>query len=157
MTFKRISGFITLSLMVVGGCGNRQSASEIEQFNDHLKICCLESDQSLYVASSILRFQQEYPDVKVELQTIPDDNASDMAEKLETELMGGSGADVYLGMENYFRDIYKIQKEGYFENLMPWFQEEKGFEESDYVKGTFDLYEKDEGCYVMPVFISSLA
>lgn len=157
MTFKRISGFITLSLMVVGGCGNRQSAAEIEQSNDYLKICCLESDQSLYVASSVLRFQQEYPDVKVELQTIPDDTASDMAEKLETELMGGNGADIYLGMENYFRDIYKIQKEGYFENLMPWFQEEKGFEESDYVKGTFDLYEEDEGCYVMPVFISSLA
>ena len=157
MRLKRISCFVCFPFIILGGCENEQMATEIEQSNDRLKICCLESDQSLYVAPSVAKFQQEYPDIKVELQTIPDDNASEMAEKLETELMGGNGADIYLGMENYFQDIYKIQKEGYFENLMPWFQEVEKFNVNDYVEGTFDLYEDGESCCVMPVFISSLA
>ena len=81
------------------------------------------------MAASVLRFQQTYPEVEVEVSVIPDDNAPEESERLETELMGGNGADIYLGMENYFRDIYKIQKAGYFENLMPWFRELENFSE----------------------------
>ena len=156
MKSKRIF-FALLFFAAASGCGGKQNLREVQQSNEALKICCLESDQSLYVAASVLRFQQTYPEVEVEVSVIPDDNAQEESERLETELMGGNGADIYLGMENYFRDIYKIQKAGYFENLMPWFRELDSFSEENYVNGTFDLYETGDACCVMPTYISSLA
>ena len=149
-----ISIFLTAA---VSGCGEKQRIQEVPQSNETLEICCLESDQSLYVASSVLKFQQEYPDVDTRVRVISDSSAMEEAERLETELMGGNGADIYLGMENYFRDIYKMQKAGYFEDLMPWFRETENFSREDYVEGTFDLYEDEDVCYVMPTYISSLA
>ncbi|MFQ6803764.1 MAG: hypothetical protein ACLRT5_01800 [Lachnospiraceae bacterium] len=154
MKSKRIF-FAFLFFAAASGCGGKQNLREVQQSNEALKICCLESDQSLYVAASVLRFQQTYPEVEVEVSVIPDDNAQEESERLETELMGGNGADIYLGMENYFRDIYKIQKAGYFENLMPWFRELENFSEENYVNGAFDLYETGDACCVMPTYIST--
>jgi hypothetical protein len=143
--------------VIVSGCGKTDSnkidsggAPEVEQTNDSLKICVTKQDASIYADEAIVNFRSKYPEVNVEVQTIEDDQTDEQSKKLETELMSGTGADIYIDIDNYLEDPYKIQRAGTLENLMPWFEKTENFSVDDYVKGTFDLYEDTDECYVMP-------
>jgi ABC-type glycerol-3-phosphate transport system substrate-binding protein len=143
--------------VIVSGCGKTDSnkidsgnVPEVEQTNDSLKICITKQDASIYAEKTISKFRSKYPEVNVEVQTIEDDQTDEQSKKLETELMSGTGADIYIDIDNYLEDPYKIQRAGALENLMPWFEKTENFSVDDYVKGTFDLYEDTDECYVMP-------
>jgi ABC-type glycerol-3-phosphate transport system substrate-binding protein len=142
-------------LLVVSGCSAKEyddAPKEVEQSNASLKVCVETSERS-YMDSALQQYMQDHPDVKVQVQEINMENHE--KDKVSAELMAGNGADLYVNPEAVMSDLYKAQQSGAFEDLMPWFEKEDGFTQDNYIKGTFDLYEQSEACYIFPIRIQN--
>lgn len=146
--------FLTVMLVVgmeslLSGCGTGTSVNDtVAQTNDSLTIYVLDIDQSLFVDPPVAEYKKRYPDVEVEIKTIPAEDLENQQKQIAAELMAGDGADLYVDARSLIDDLYKAQKTGALEDLMPWFSQMEGFSEEDYVDGTFDLYEHTDACYV---------
>jgi ABC-type glycerol-3-phosphate transport system substrate-binding protein len=144
--------------VIVSGCGKNNSnkidsgsAPEVEQVNDSLKICVLEGDKSAYLEAPLKKYQKKYPEVNIEIQLVDAGKLESERKKLAAELMAGDGADLYLNPSVTLEDVCKAQNSGALEDLMPWFEQVEGFEKTDYLDGTFDMYENTDQCYVFPM------
>ena len=143
-------------MAVTAGCGGeeKKQAGEVEQTNDSLTICVLDTFQYLYLEEITVRLKAEYPDIELIYDLVPADTSEEEEKRVSTELMAGNGADLYLEPADLGIDVYKAQEAGAWEDLMPWFEAQEDFSEDNYVAGTFDLYDNTEACYVFPTSVS---
>ena len=140
---------LLILIFFISGCNKKQLAEDLASKSDNLTVYTMEPD--FYIDQAIMNFQKDYPDIHVEVQKIPYDNLEEQRTAIATEFMAGDGGDLYLNADDYFDDLYKMQESGLLEDLMPWFREDPDFAVTDFVDGTFDLYEDGEECYVVPV------
>lgn len=156
---KEIFVFLLFGIMI-SGCGfEKRISTEVEQINDSLTICVMDTDQPLFLDKPLSEFRKRYPEVNVEIQTVAFQDLENQQKEMAANLMAGDGADFYLNPDNVLEDVYKAQEAGAFEDLMPWFRQMEDFSEKDYLDGTFDLYEHTDACYVFPstVYATKLA
>lgn len=148
LTLMLVAGMETL----LSGCGAGTSVNDtVAQTNDSLTIYVLDTDQSPFLDAHVAEYKKRYPDVEVEIKTIPAEDLENQQKRIAAELMAGDGADLYVDAISLIDDLYKAQETGALEDLMPWFSQMEGFSEEDYVDGTFDLYEHTDACYVFPL------
>ena len=99
--------FLTVMLVVgmeslLSGCGTGTSVNDtVAQTNDSLTIYVLDIDQSLFVDPPVAEYKKRYPDVEVEIKTIPAEDLENQQKQIAAELMAGDGADLYVKMEPY--------------------------------------------------------
>lgn len=137
-------------ISLTAGCQTSGSLSgEVKQTNASLSIDVLK-DELIYWEPVIQEFQKRYPDVQVEICSYSAEEMVETASKRETELMAGEGKDIYLSIESSGFDFYKVQQSGVFADLYPFFQEEPGFSEENYLAGMFDIFENEETCCIVP-------
>ena len=143
--------FLTSCLWLFGCSGTNSNIENTKQVNDSLTIYVLDIDQALFLDAPVAEYKKRYPDVEVEIKTIPAEDIENQQKRIAAELMAGDGADLYADAISLIDDFYKAQRTGVLEDLMPWFSQMEGFSEEDYVDGTFDLYEHTDACYVFPL------
>ena len=123
---KGFVGFLIL-IFAAGCSGNNQQTEEIQsdRKTENLVVYTMEGDP--YVDQAVGNFQKAYPETKVEVRKIPNDDLEEQRRAIAAEFMAGDGGDLYLNADDYFDDLYKMQESGLMEDLMPWFREDPDF------------------------------
>lgn len=138
---------LILSLVMTGtmlaGCGN----SSTKQTNKQVTIKFMETltspDRTEYVKSLLKDFESKNPDIKVELISVPWEQAHD---KLMTQIATDQAPDVVEMAENW---IAEMNATGKVENLQPYF--DKWEEKNDLTKSSIELADPEKkGLSVIP-------
>ncbi|AVQ98184.1 ABC transporter substrate-binding protein [Oceanobacillus sp. M65] len=144
---KLISSFFIIVLVVfLSACSSSSSGSDKEV----LEVALWDENVSDAVDASIKSFNEEHPDVKVNVTYTPYAN---YWTKLKTSLGGGSGPDVFwMNGPNF----YKYSTDGLIKNLEPFIKEEDKFKKDEYVPAVVDLYSMEGELYAAPYFTDSV-
>lgn len=141
---------LCILVLAAAGCGSSvSSAGKAAQTNTSLSIDIMK-DERIYWDPVIEEFRRRYPKVDVEICSYSAEEMKTTSTERQTELMAGQGKDIYLSIESCGFDFYKVQQAGVFTDLYPFFRKEQGFSEDHYLEGMFDLFERKEGCWIVP-------
>ena len=80
-------------------------------------------------------FQTLYPDVKVELHRLEEE---EFEARIRTEIAAGKGPDLLYASGSDLPDIYKTVSTGVFEDLNPYIESDDEFNLNDYIEGFAD-------------------
>ena len=105
-----------------------------------------------YLTPAINIFKQKYPQVEVEIVSIPwTDSYEDYLVRLNAELAAGQGPDVVLLHTSEVRDIYKMMSSRLFVDLNQFISRDGDFNMDDYVKAVLDAGVLQGRRYIMPL------
>lgn len=159
---RLFSILLVATLLMTAGCGREEqsedtgqmsendSAQETSASSDALRVCLVDRDRK-QLDAALESFEEKYPDIKVELETISTDNFETERKRVSSELMTGEGCDLYYYAEQLLEDPYKAQQAGAFADLVPLFRQYTDLGEEDFMPGTFDELENGEECYILPL------
>lgn len=159
---RLFSILLAATLLITAGCGREEqsedtgqmsendSAQETSASSDALRVCLVDRDRK-QLDAALESFEEKYPDIKVELETISTDNFETERKRVSSELMAGEGCDLYYYAEQLLEDPYKAQQAGAFTDLIPLLEEYTELTPEDFADGTFDTLENGEECYIFPL------
>ena len=159
---RLFSILLVATLLMTAGCGREEqsedtgqmsendSAQETSASSDALRVCLVDRDRK-QLDAALESFEEKYPDIKVELETISTDNFEAERKRVSSELMAGEGCDLYYYAEQLLEDPYKAQQAGAFTDLIPLLEEYTELTPEDFADGTFDTLENGEECYIFPL------
>ncbi len=102
-------------------------------------------------AEGIRLFEENYPEVELEITTYSDDNRNEEIQKMQTQLMGGKGPDLLLFSSYGNEDVYKLMKAHVFASLNEFMEEDKNWNRQEYIESVLDAGIFDGEQYVMPL------
>jgi ABC-type glycerol-3-phosphate transport system substrate-binding protein len=153
--------FLLLSLFLQGCSGNGMKLPATDEL-----VICVDAHFHRMLKSIIRDYSEVYPNVKITYEVvtredsifsplIDDDYRYTTQRHLQTEIMSGSGPDLFILDSGYcgecfFADIYKAMKGGVFCDLLPLLRD-AGISEEAFIKPVFDAGKLEGKQYAAPL------
>ena len=129
-------------IILLSACGSTSSQNITAQKNESLAVFCLgDLKDSAMMRLALDRYQEVYPDIKVELIKPEYDFGSfDLRDELynhvAAQIMAGEGPDVFI-VDDIIMDVEKLVRQGIFADMEPFFEEDQ-FNWEPYNKAVLD-------------------
>jgi hypothetical protein len=161
-TARKITAVFILVSLLLQGCSGSESILSV---TDELAICV---DEHYYpmLKSMIRDYTETYPNVKITFEIVLRDDSTfrpfidedyryTALRKLQSEIMSGSGPDLFIldagyNVDCFFPDINKAMRSGVFCDLLPLLRE-AGIREEDFIRPVFDAGKIDGKLYIAPL------